>query len=359
MLITKTVMVKWNGNNRNHFESKGYIYTSHNSEFVVKVEDLTRYSKYVVDVLCDYCLEMGIATIVRKNWSEYVRSNINCVVHKDCCAKCQQTKTKECNLINFGVESKTELEETRMKMRSTMMDRYGVEYNMQIEEVKNKAQQTFIQNYGFNNPMKNKDIIAKATKTTIDRFGSKNTFTNKNVLKKAIETNLRKYGAEWHMQNKEVMRKSRETMYKNGTAPCSKQQLYLYELFGGKLNYPVDNCSLDIAFPDEKIYIEYDGNGHNLSVKLDNVSQYEFDRKEIRRYLFLKSQGWKQFRIVSPVDYLPSDDVLIGEFIKAKEWFEEEGRGHSHYIITIGNKINDKNYGVLRRIKEEDLIEIG
>ena len=58
----------------------------------------------------------------------------------------------------------------------------------------------------------------------------------------------------------------------------SKQQLYIHSLLGGELNYCTGKCFLDIAFLDEKIYLEYDGGGHDLSVKLGNMSKEEFER---------------------------------------------------------------------------------
>jgi hypothetical protein len=358
MLKTEKVKVKWNGNNKKWYISKGYEFTKHNEEFEVKVTDLPNGSHVDIEVLCDYCLENNIETIIHKEWKRYVRENINSVVKKDCCSNCQPIKTKECNMINFGVKSKTELKDTREKIKNTTIKRYGVEHNMQNEEIFNKAKQTFIENYGVDNPMKNKNIIEKSNQSKISRFGSTNPFTNEDVMNKAKETNKQKYGTEWHMQSDFVKNKSRSTMYRNGTAPCSRQQKYLHNLFGGELNYPVGNCSLDIAFPNEKIYIEYNGNGHDLSVKLGNTTRVQFNRKEIKRYLYLKSKGWKQIKIISPVDYLPSDKIIIKELEKAIEWFESNEKGHSHYNIEIGNKINDKNFGLVRRIKEDDLTEV-
>jgi very-short-patch-repair endonuclease len=358
MLKTKNVMVKWNGNNKEWYLSKGYNFTKHNEEFKVSVDDLPKGSHVEIEILCDYCLDNNKETIVSKQWKRYVRDNLNSVIKKDCCSKCQPIKTKECNMINFGVENKMELESTRQKIKDTMMKNYGVEHNMQNKEIYNKAKNTFLLNYGYDNPMKNKDIIEKSNQSKINRFGSTNPFTDDEIMNKAKETNIQKYGTEWHMQNDEIMKKSKETMYRNGTAPCSRQQKYLHNLLGGELNYPIDNCSLDIAFPDSKIYIEYDGNGHDLSVKLGNTSEREFNRKEIKRYLFLKSKGWKQIKITSPVDYLPSDEVLIDEYKKAIEWLSLNEKGHSHYNIEIGNKVNDEKFGVVRRIKEDDLKEV-
>ncbi|MGG0308442.1 hypothetical protein ABEY43_06490 [Priestia megaterium] len=107
------------------------------------------------------------------------------------------------------------------------------------------------------------------------------------------------------------MKKMRESLYRNGNTPCSSQQNFIHEVIGGKLNYPVKNYSLDIAFPDEKIYVEYDGGGHDLAVKFGELAQEEFAQKERRRYYSLRSLGWKEIRIVSRNDIVPSSEDIL------------------------------------------------
>jgi len=149
--------------------------------------------------------------------------------------------------------------------------------------------------------------------------------------------------------------KRRETLYKNGTAPCSAQQKYLYNLFGGELNYPVSRCSLDIAFPDDKIYIEYNGGGHNLQVQFGNMSESEFLEYENNRFLFLKSKGYKCIYILSNKDNLPSDNILLDILTYAKN---ELRNSDCNYIkfdvdnlkIITAQYIKDYNFGVLRKI---------
>lgn len=116
------------------------------------------------------------------------------------------------------------------------------------------------------------------------------------------------------------------TFYKNGTQKCSLQQKYILDLIGGKLNYPIANSSLDIAFPDEMIYIEYDGGGHDLSVKLGEITDNKFREKEKRRNYGLYKLGWKSIRIISKKDYLPSDTkikeiIQLGKnILKERSW---------------------------------------
>lgn len=354
MLITKKMLIKWQGNTKGHFEEKGYNFTKFGDSFEIDVFDLSDGSKRIIEVACDYCLKEGKETIIKKEWKRYVKDNIKSVVKTDCCASCQPIKTKECNLINYGVESKTELPETQEKIRQSFLKKYGVDHNMKSPKIREKAVQTFIERYGVDNPTKNPQIVEKAMQTRIERYGSTNVYNNKEIYEKTIQTNLEKYGVEWQMQSDEVMKKSKESMHKHGTAPCSRQQKYLHNLLSGELNYPVDRLSLDIAFPDEKVYIEYDGNGHELSVRMGVMSQEEFDTRERKRYYFLRSLGWKKIKIDSPYDYLPNDEIIIYEIDKAKKYFNETKS--SFYEIKIGKKIEDESFGRLRRISDEDIL---
>lgn len=46
---------------------------------------------------------------------------------------------------------------------------------------------------------------------------------------------------------------------------------------------------------DNNIICEYDGSGHNLSVKMEKLTQQEFDEKEYKRTSILLSKGFKRF----------------------------------------------------------------
>jgi len=83
MLITKTVKMKWHPNNKNLYESKGYIFTKWKEEFEVKVEDLTDGSSSVfVDIECDGC-EKLLENIRWQSYKWYVKED-----GKYYCRKC-------------------------------------------------------------------------------------------------------------------------------------------------------------------------------------------------------------------------------------------------------------------------------
>lgn len=78
MLITKTVIMKWNNRNKSWYESKGYKWTKNGDEFKVKVEDLPdNTSKIYVNVACD-CPDCTTPITKPIIWQAYKR-----YVHKD------------------------------------------------------------------------------------------------------------------------------------------------------------------------------------------------------------------------------------------------------------------------------------
>lgn len=74
---------------------------------------------------------------------------------------------------------------------------------------------------------------------------------------------------------------------------------------------------------DEKINLEYQGSGHNLDVKLGNMTEEEFLKKEISRFYYLKSKGWRMIEVVSKTDTLPSKEDILKLFELSKEYLTE------------------------------------
>jgi len=112
VLLTKTVMVKWNPANKEWYENKGYIFTKWKDEFEVKVEDLTDGSHSIVEVLCDYCN----SKIIPKEYRDYLRKKEISTINKDCCYDCKTLKTKESNLSNYNVEYVSQIQEVKERI---------------------------------------------------------------------------------------------------------------------------------------------------------------------------------------------------------------------------------------------------
>ena len=128
MLISKTVLVRWNSNTMRYYISKGYNFTKTGEFFEVKVEDLMRGSNTEVNVQCDYCKEM-----FKQRYSAYVIS-MESYIPKNACDNCKNIKLKEVrriqnksdkpiiikNNVNIGIT-----EEKLISDISNMIIKYG------------------------------------------------------------------------------------------------------------------------------------------------------------------------------------------------------------------------------------------
>lgn len=415
MLLTREVEVTVNYKNIERYLEKGYefetfinkkgkVSVKRGTKIIVKLEDLDLNTGSIITYKCDYC---GKEVSVR--YCDYMRHYQDGIKDdKDCCINCISKKTQSKLIDKYGVNTPFALKEVRDKRDKTVKDKYGVDNVFQLKDVQNKsretnlkkygnewytqtdeykirAKETCLDKYGYDNASKSPEIIEKIKQSQIDKYGMlysqteefkeryKNTCIEKYgvenlfqadfIKEKIIEFNINNYGVKHPMKIESIknarLEKMVVTKYRNSTGQSSRQQDYLHLLYGGELNYPLDRCLLDIAFLDDKVCCEYDGSGHGLSVNFGDYTQAEFDKKEMARKYYLFSKDWKEFRIISNNDYLPSDEVLLKMKDFALEWFN---KGHKWIKFHIDkNKyetsegIKKFDYGKLRKIKEEDL----
>lgn len=364
MIITKEIEITLVSNQVSHYENLGYeiprkpakynnkiLTVPVGTKLLVKVSDLPLKSNIQVEVLCDYC-----GDICFKKYAELNKSRL--VVNKDCCSKCIHTKLKETNMINYGVEHTSQLESTQEKRKETNLKIYGSEHAVQNEKIKNKIKNIFIEKYGTTSPAKNEKVKEKIKQTNIERYGAVSPTLNEEVRSKQISTLKSNYGVEFPQQNSEIRKASMNSMYENKSAPCSRQQKYIHNLVGGELNFPHNKSFLDIAFVDEKLYLEIDLGGHELQMKLGNVSKEEYENKERNRWYALYRKGWKEIRIISKKDKIPNDDKLLEIMSYAKEYLNT-GRHYIKFYLDEGKVITsqfekDFDFGDLRYIYKKN-----
>lgn len=334
MLLTEQIEIKWRTNNRDWYEARGYEFTKSGDSFIVNVNDLSVGSRTLIDIRCDYC-----GDIFTRRYSLWNKARQSQIVKKDSCRNCVGNKTKESNVIKYGVDNVMNVSSFRDKQRESMIMNHGVEYPLQSIDILNKYKETNMQKYGVDIYAKTQECIDRTKETNIQRYGNECYLHSKQGIEATKKRNMERFGVEYASQSEYVRKKVVETLYKNGTISTSSQQRAIHRLIGGKLNFPFGRSSLDIAFPEEKIYLEYDGGGHNLNVKLGDISQDEFNKKEQRRSFFLKDNGWKEIRIITDEDNLPKDKNIL-DFVKSAKSFLNSGKGFSvKWNIDDGNKV--------------------
>lgn len=274
-----------------------------------------------------------------------------------------QAKAKTTNLDKYGVESPSQNPEIQKKIKNTLQDRYGCTSVQDIPGVKEKRVETNIERYGVPHVFQNKEIYKKFEETMLSRYGSKQTMNVPELAERQRQSCFEHYGVYIPAQNPEVVKKMRETMFKNGTAPTSNQQLYLCQLFSGQLNHPLGCYSLDIFIDRDNTVIEYDGGGHDLSVKCGMITEDEFRKKEIIRSKYIIKAGIKLIKIITTNDLLPSDEILLQMYRFAEDYFNSTDHTWIEFYpeknVYRNAEHMDKdgaffNYGELRKISKGD-----
>lgn len=161
MLLTKTVIQKWNAKIKKHYVDLGYNYTKMNDCFECKVEDLTSGSAIDVEFICDYC-----GNKCTKKYFWYIKSRK--YVQKDCC------DNPEC---------------TTKKAKEVVKAKYNVDNIRQLEWVNEKISNTNIEKYGCENPFGNEDVKSKIKETNLIRYGVERPSCNEKIKEKIIEGN--------------------------------------------------------------------------------------------------------------------------------------------------------------------------
>ena len=351
MILSKEVEVKLWGKNIKYYNDLGYN-GKQGDIVVVKVEDLQKNSHVEVEVLCDFCNENKMLV----KYSDYNR-----IIEKSgsyVCKQCAYEKIRQTSLERFGVSSYAQTKECQEKIEQTMKLRYGYNRALQNPESKKRFRETCEERYGedYGNV-----FIEKAMNTFYEKTGYHYPSQSPDVRKKIIESNLKHYNVDNPKKAIEVKEKIAQTFYANSSQKASKQQRYICNLYQGVLNYPISYYHADIYLPNDNLIIEYDGGGHLLEVAIGHEPMEKHVHKEIVRDNVLKNKGYKQMRIISVKDKLPSDDMLLKMLLIAKEYLLNTFHSWISFDIDNSKMINAENkdiggvffdYGKLRKIKE-------
>ena len=374
MIKEKEVEIGINKGNVGYYRKLGYD-CKVGDKIIRNIDDLSHAAAVFITAICDNC---GKEVTVR--YADYMKccKRTGSYYCRDCGEikrlenlrrKCREDKEKINTkrsitfIEKYGADNAMRIPEFKEKQQQTTKDRWGVPIISQNPEIQDKIKQTVMIRYGTDNVFKLPEFQEKAKNTNILRYGYPYTSQSPIVKEKQRMTIQNKYHVNNIMQSEEIRYKQRQSCYKNQSCSTSIQQKYLHELYGGELNYPLGSYLLDIAFPDEKLEICYDGGGHNLKVKLGFMTEKEFQTKEIIRGKYIRNQSWKSIHIITENDKLPSDEILLQILEISKHYFEDYPN-HSWYEWNVDKGIYRNaeepqgsffDYGELRYIKPKDV----
>ena len=295
------VKVKWNGQTKKYWESKGYLFTKMGEEFNALVDDLQPKSAVRVCVICDYCgCEFTTPMYAYQSSS---------ACGKIACKECKGKKAAETNIERYGVANVMQVDSIHKKMKASMLDIYGVEHPSQSAELHQKAMST----YDFER------AVERRKQTCLEKYGVDNASKISAVVNKAKATCLERYGGESSQCDDSVRRKSWGSMLSHGTAPTSKAEremvAVIKRVYGDCACYPqfvLDRISMDclLVIGDVKIDIEYDGQfWHKDNAERDKRRDFYCIRRgyKVLRF-FSKHHSPTEEQIKQGVDYLVNSE---------------------------------------------------
>ena len=352
MLLTKEVEITITPRTFKHYKELGYCFEHVGDKVVVNVCDLPRQSNTKLPACCDIC-----GNGINIQYDRYTRVVEKCGYYS--CNSCSYEKRKNTTFERYGVYYASQSDEIKSKIKNNNQKKYGVEHYFKTNDCKEKTKKSCLERYGVEYFSQAQEVRQKIQNTNLERYGNTCSLHSLENENKTKNTNLKKYGVEYPSQSPKIQEKISQSLYNNNSQKISTQQLYLHNLYGGEINYPIKQYNADICLTDEKIIIEYDGGGHMLNVITGRETLKEYNKKSLVRDKTIKREGYKQIRIISSKDYLPSDEILLQMLEQAKEYFNNTTHTWVEYNIDTSLMRNAENkegvffdYGNLRKIKK-------
>jgi len=261
LIENQLIKLKVNATSLQHYRDLGYA-VNVNQIIFVKAEDLTNTCKKEVKVICDYCnKEFG-----KKN-DKLIRGRS--ILNKDACFDCFPLKQKEVVNKKYAVDCTLQLSEIKAKSQTTLKSNNGVDNIMKSNVGKNEFKQTMLKNYGCEYAQQSLEIQQKTR-----------------------QSNMNNFGVEHPMYSKDIRQKVANTLFVNGVR-VSKNQKKLADNLNGCINTNICGYFADIVFIKDRIILEYNGSGHDLSVQLGKISIDDFNNKEDIKLKSFVDNGWK------------------------------------------------------------------
>lgn len=391
MLLTKEVDVCCTNQNKKRLLELNYKW-EFKKTIKVKIEHLLENSKAEVEVLCRYCK----TTIQKIRYENYLNSKNKrpksiCKIKNFCCEDCKKMieykYVKNLFLMNNCKLLSSEIKGAKDKIDFICSCGNKATTSLDVFKKGHKCMKCGSASRGLKRRILFSDIVDLFEKNncklltkekdydgvlTIVRFicqcGEEDNLRVRSFeksprctkcrkfLKK--ETCLKRYGCSNPIQNTSIRKKALDTLSNKDGVYASIQQKYIKHIIGGELNYLFGTSVLDIAFPEEKIYVEYDGGMHDGKVKFGLMSEEEFEKKERNRSYALYRRGWKEVRIISRKDYLPSHEIILQIFEFAKSIIRKKESSWiifdiDNNLVKFKNNENKYNFGKLSRIRKD------
>lgn len=187
MILSEYVLINTNNRNYRRFIEIGYNFKV-GDVISVKVCDLSKSSRSIVDVKCDICGKEK-----KLKYSMYIK-NVSKYNLYTCDGKCSNIKYKKTCLEKFGCEYPLQNLNIKNNLKLFFSYKYGVDHPSKLEEFELKKQNTNFEKYGVKHQMFLMENIDKIKKTKFDIYGDE----NYNNHDKCRLTKIKKYNNEYY-----------------------------------------------------------------------------------------------------------------------------------------------------------------
>jgi hypothetical protein len=155
MILTKTILIRINNKNIEHYKSQG-IDVVYGELYDMDVKYVSRYSKYKILAKCETCgaeKELPMQKY-HQNWERSESYN---------CKACNNITYKKSMLEKYGYDNPAKMESSIKKRKETCLEKYGNEYVVNSDYSKEKTKIIFDEKYD-GHPMRNREIKNKIIK---------------------------------------------------------------------------------------------------------------------------------------------------------------------------------------------------
>lgn len=311
MLISKIVKVK----SSKYYKDLGYNIDDRYID--IKIDDLVKGSRSIVEASCDYCNNVKEIT-----YKEY-NKNISKGGKYSCSIKCGSLKAKESNLEKYGVDSVFKLDSVKGKIKESILEKYGVDHISKSKEISVKKS------------VKMKEQSSEVSKRIKKYMSNLSDVEKDDINKKRFDTNLSKYGKGYISQVNHIKDKIKDTIFK-------KWGGYTYQSV--ILMDKVKKTNL------EKYGFEYSSKNDDIKNKsyLTNIERYGFkspsmndDIKNKMKDTNLKKYGVENIMFL-PIVVKNLNDRFYDKY-KVNSYFKTDEFRNSLKYNPMGNDIFRKN----------------
>ncbi len=203
MIIDILVEIKISKKNIDHFRS---YYKDINCGDIIEVpvEQMQKNSNRRIEVACDICGNHN--NIKYQAYSKNISSCNKLQIYT--CVKCSKIKNRSTNLDRYGVDHYSKTDEYSSRVKETSIKKYGVGHYSKTDEWSDRFRESCLEKFGIENPFMDNKWMRDSFS---DKYGVEHPSKVKVFRDKMRETMFERYGVEYTLQSKELREKVNRT----------------------------------------------------------------------------------------------------------------------------------------------------